>query len=472
MRMEIPFCGPAYQSQSPFLSSAECINFYPRPYPALGETALALFATPGLEHWITPSSGEIRGLFQHGIYVYAVSGDRLYRITSEPAAEELGTINTNVGQVSMASNGSDLILVDGVSGYVWDYGNENFVEILDPDFPICDVVVQIDGWYLVPKKGTNQVWRSDYQNGTSWSGLAFSSEGSQPDDVVSLIVDRRDVWVLGNWTSSIWRNTGASTFNFARLEGTLIDQGIVGPHARCKINNAIFWVGQDRGGHSQVFQATNRSPKVISDFPISSRISNLQLSDCFSFSYQQEGHNFSVFTFPFSDETWVYDSTTSMWHRRSSRINSNENKWRVNCHTVLGTDHIVGDFFNGKIYKMKTDVYDEDGTPIISRRVTPTIRKNQNRITYDSLRVMFETGVGLDSGQGSDPKAVLRWSDDGGRTWSSEIEESIGALGDYSVDVEWHQLGQGRNRVWDLWVSDPVKRVILGAVAEVEVDDA
>ena len=82
----------------------------------------------------------------------------------------------------------------------------------------------------------------------------------------------------------------------------------------------------------------------------------------------------------------------------------------------------------------------------------------------------MESGVGAVTGTGNDPQAMLQFSDDGGKTWSSETwaKTNIGAIGEYLTRVQWNRLGMFRQRQFKLTISDPVKVVILGAYAEIE----
>jgi hypothetical protein len=81
----------------------------------------------------------------------------------------------------------------------------------------------------------------------------------------------------------------------------------------------------------------------------------------------------------------------------------------------------------------------------------------------------METGVGLDgSGQGTDPKAMLRWSDDGGHSWSNENWKEVGKIGQRKGLVDWRRLGMSRDRVYEVKITDPVKVVLIGAELEIE----
>ena len=85
------------------------------------------------------------------------------------------------------------------------------------------------------------------------------------------------------------------------------------------------------------------------------------------------------------------------------------------------------------------------------------------RVFYEELQIQFEPGVGLPTGQGTNPQAMLRWSSDGGSTWSSEHWTSIGVIGAYKNRAIWRNMGESRDRVYEVVVTDPIKAVIISA---------
>jgi len=67
---------------------------------------------------------------------------------------------------------------------------------------------------------------------------------------------------------------------------------------------------------------------------------------------------------------------------------------------------------------------------------------------------------------GYNPEVMLRWSDDGGHTWSNEHWSPVGKIGAYYHRVFWRRLGMTlklRDRVYEISGTDPVKTVIMGA---------
>jgi len=67
---------------------------------------------------------------------------------------------------------------------------------------------------------------------------------------------------------------------------------------------------------------------------------------------------------------------------------------------------------------------------------------------------------------GYDPEVMLRWSDDGGHTWSNEHWSPVGKIGAYGHRTFWRRLGMTvklRDRVYEVSGTDPVKIAIMGA---------
>jgi hypothetical protein len=62
--------------------------------------------------------------------------------------------------------------------------------------------------------------------------------------------------------------------------------------------------------------------------------------------------------------------------------------------------------------------------------------------------------------------ASLRWSDDGGHTWTGKRQASMGRIGAYGTRVFFRALGMTvklRDRVYEISGTDPVKVAIMGA---------
>ena len=135
----------------------------------------------------------------------------------------------------------------------------------------------------------------------------------------------------------------------------------------------------------------------------------------------------------------------------------------------FNSEIIVGDYENGNIYALDPNYYSDNGTPqkwLRTWRALPSGANNLKRTAQHSLQLNCETGVGLNLGQGSDPEVMMRWSDDGGHTWSNEHWVKMGKIGAYGYRAIWRRLGMTmklRDRVYEVSGTDPVKLAIVGA---------
>lgn len=480
-RRPIPFVGPSYDNRSTNVNTQKCINWYPEVNPEGSLSKMSLIPTPGLEEWVDLGTNAIiRGLWTDGTLLHAVSGSDYFTVTAGGTATDRGDLDTSTGLVSMASSPTEIMTVDGTSGYIYNIAADTLTKITDGDFPTSDTVSFLDGYFIVNKQDTGRFHISSLNAGTAWGATDFATAEGDPDNLVAVKVSNRRLWLFGKDTIEIWRNTGASAFPIERIEGSFIEVGLGSKDALAKGDNDLFWLGNNKYGKDVIFRAFSHEAQIISTRAVEWQLSQYgTTSDATCFVYRQEGHTFAEFTFPSANKTWVYDAASSksygkpMWHERSSRYDINDllsdGRHRITSHVFFNGDHIVGDFDNGKLYKLKTDVFTEDGEEIKRTRRSPFIHESQRKIFFGDVQVMFEPGVGLTSGQGSDPVASLRHSNDGGNTWSRRRNRSIGKKGEYKDRVRWNRNGSGRNRVFELEISDPVNAIVIDAFAKINI---
>jgi hypothetical protein len=367
----------------------------------------------------------------------------------------------------MSSNGTQIIIVNGVGGYIIDVSSGTLTQITSASFPngVTRATYQ-DGYFAVAGNGTQKFYISSLSNGSLWNGLDYASAEGSPDNTIGIISDHRELWLFGKNSTEIWVNTGNATFPFHRTGNAFIEQGCASGASVAKIDNSVFWLGSDDRGDGIVYRANGYTPQRISTHALEFAIQGYSvISDASGFTYQQEGHSFYVLNFPAVSKTWVYDVSTGVWHERAYMNQSSGalSRWRANCHVMFNGLNIVFDYSNGKLYQLDMDTYTDDGDYIYRLRSTIDNENMQDRVFYELLEVDLETGVGLNNGQGISPVLMMRYSNDGGHTWSSVKSESMGSIGQYSARCRYKRLGTGRNRVWEISMTDPVKFVVMGA---------
>lgn len=502
--MKTPILGSAYVTRSVNAADNRMVNLFPEVIPEGGKEPAYLQRAPGLVTLTTLGAGDqpVRGLWVVGGYLYAVCGDKFYQIDTSYTATVKGTVGGS-GPVSMTDNGTQIAIAANGPGYIYNVTTDAFTAITDPDYPGAVNVNYLDGYFVFNQPNSQLIWVTTLLDGLSIDPLDFASAEGSPDGVVGTIVDHRELWVFGTNSVEVWYNAGTADFPLQRIQGAFNEIGCAAAYSIAKMDNGLFWLGKDARGHGIVYRANGYTGQRISTHAVEWQIQQYSdFSDAIGYTYQQDGHSFYVLIFPSANTTWVYDVATQAWHERAGWVNGNWTRHRSNCQAFFNDETIVGDFENGKLYAMRPDVYDDAGVTqrwLRSWRALPTGQNNLNRTAQHSLQLDCETGVGLsgyptvenillltetndvlttEAGdplisdeqslltQGSDPEVMLRWSDDGGHTWSYEHWRKMGKLGQYGYRTYWRRLGMTlrlRDRVYEVSGTDPVKLYILGA---------
>jgi hypothetical protein len=471
--MKTPILGSSYVARSVNAADARMVNLFPEIVPDnMGKEPAFLNRAPGLLLLNTIGAGPIRGLWAFSSsddHAFVVSGTQLYRITTAYVPTLIGTI-AGTGPVSMADNGTQLFIAANGPSYIYNNTTNAFGQITDPDFPGAVTVAYLDGYFVFNEPNSQKMWITALLDGTSIDPLEFASTEGSPDGLVAVIANFREVWAFGTNSIEVWSDTGATDFPLQRIPGAFNELGCAAPYSIAKMDNGLFWLGRDRRGQGIVYRANGYAGQRISTHAVEWQIQQYSdLSDAVAYTYQQDGHSFYVLIFPTANTTWVYDVATQAWHERAGWDNGEFTRHRSNCQMSFGNNAIVGDYQNGNIYAFDLEDYSDNGSIqkwLRSWRALPTGQNNLKRTAQHSLQLDIESGTGLNLGQGSDPEVMLRWSDDGGHTWSNEHWAQIGKIGEYYRRVFWRRLGMTvklRDRVYELSGTDPVKISIMGA---------
>lgn len=326
--------------------------------------------------------------------------------------------------------------------------------------------------YFVYSRANSQQWAASDLLSPITNPLSFGSKDGAPDNLVGLIVDHREVYLMGQITSEVWADVGAQPFPFQRIPGTSTQHGIAAKDSLSRLGNSFAYVSRNNRGQAQIMQMNGYLPTRISTHAVENSLVNQDVSNAVAWTYQLEGHEIYVVSFPSLDLTWAYDATTTMWHKWLYWENDGTyTRHRGNCAALFQGKVLVGDYENGKIYELSLNQYTDDGQTIRRVRRAPHLVEDFQRQYFDELQIQFQPGVGLNSGQGQDPKAMLRWSNDGGSTWSKEYWVSIGKIGKYRNRAIWRRLGTARDRIFEVAVTDPVKAVIVSANLKASVGE-
>jgi len=387
--------------------------------------------------------------------------------------------------------------------------NWSILPVNDGAFQGGTIVDIVDNYFVYNDPNT-QKWAASNVLSSITYGLSYASKFTGPDNLVSLVCDHGQVYLLGEKTSEVWADTGTFPFAFQRIPGSSSEHGISAPFSVSRVGNSFAYLAKNNRGQAEIVMMNGYFPQRISTHAVENTLVDQYINDAVAYTYQLEGHEVYVISFPTLDLTWAYDFTTQMWHKWLW-VDSNNvyHRHRSNCSAFFQGVVLVGDWQNGLIYQLDPTNYTDNGSLIRRLRRAPHLVTDLQRQYFAEMQIQFQPGVGLsgkpsqalipnatyyqspliintsltvDPGKiivvspstsqatntGVDPQAMLRWSSNGGSTWSNEHWTSIGKIGRYNNRAIWRRLGWSRDRIFEVVVTDPIKAVIVSANLKAE----
>lgn len=487
--MQIPLLTGAYTARSVIASAQRCLNLYPETNPTetmqglpqpVAATLLTHYPTPGTVLMAAPPApGVGRGLYRASNgNLYAVINNTVYFINQNWIWFRLGFIQEGSTPVSFADNAVTAVLVDGSpNGYQIDIASNTFSTIVDDTglFSGADRVDYIDGYFVFNKPGTPQFYCSLAQE-VAFDPNYWANKNGAGDNLVSIIVCQRNIWLIGELTTEIWYDAGNSDFPFQINPANFIQHGCAAKFSVAMQDGNIFWLSRDPQGQGIVYAAgstTSYTTQRVSTFCIENEIAKYErIDDAIGFTYQQLGHTFYVLTFPTADRTWVLDVTNGLWHERGVFDTEGvQHRIRANGHAFAYGKNLVIDFESGDIIELDPNTYTDMGQPVPRERTFPHMVSELKRITYWRFIADMEAGnsqVPDDTNGGEKPTVLLSWSDDRGASYGNEIAQTLGTQGSRLATLTWNRLGMARDRVFKLQWSSASRTALNGAFVEVE----
>ena len=430
---------------------------------------MAVFGTPGLVASFnanSPLSLPMRAMLGTQSALYLVAYNQFQSVTSIGTVIASGTLNTSAGLVSIAYSPTQVVIADGANGYLYTPASLAFATI-GASFPNgAKTVTFVSSFFVAEQPGTQQFWVSNSNDGSTWGALAFASASSFSDNI--LAVDN----LLGNLIlfceqhMEFWQNVGTQPEPFAPILSAQNEYGLAAIFSRAHVDQSIIFLAQTREGQVQFVQLNGFNAVVISNPDLEYVINRFtSVSDAVALSYEQDRHKFYQVTFPTDNRSFLFDCSTRLWSDVQTGPSVIASRHWANLSTYYAGRTLFSDYATNQIYTMSPTQYTDNGQTIIREIITRHVLSNFNRIRISMLYLDMDVGVGLQSGQGSNPQIMLQYSKDNGSTWSAERWVSLGMVGLYLTRVLWRRFGSTRDATFRIRMSDPVKFVITeGAI--------
>lgn len=467
------FCGATYTAQSVNADCQLSMGWYPETDASgQGKSAVQMYPTPGTRIFTSLSGPSVRGQWTINGREFAVSGINLYEIFADGTNKNLGVVSDDGLPVSMTSSPQQLLIAAGGNCYVLTLATNALTAIPPATFNQAISQVEFcDGFFIALGANSQQIYASSPLDALTWPGTSTTIVSVFSDNVLSMKVDHRQIWLFGLKASVVYYDSGATPFPFDVVPGAFVEQGIIAMDSPVKLDNSVFWLGGDERGNLIAWRASGYTPTRVSNHAVENAWQNFATAtDARAYAYQDRGHSFWVIYFPTANQTWVYDAATGSWHNRGF-LNS---KGTIDAHhsqnhAFIFGKHLVGDWSSGHVYDMNISYPNDLDFAIKRIRRAPHISTENQWMFHQSLEVSLESGLGpeppLLGGDGlpRGPQVMLRWSDDGGHKWSNEHDASAGQAGEYRKRVIWRRLGRSRDRVYEISTTDAIPWRIVDA---------
>ena len=414
----------------------------------MGRGPLSLYPTPGLNLVYQLGGAPMRGIITHQARTFAVQGTILWELLAGGGTVNRSTVPvpSDGRPVSMAGGGTQLLIASQQRTYVFDLVANTLTEVTaNVGSPVAQVGYS-DGFFLALIAGTasqsSKVQASKALDATTWPGASATVVSVFSDQAVGFFVDHREMWIFGPKAIQPYYDSGNFPFPFDIIQGAYIEEGLGAPFGVCKADNSLFWITSSiERGNGKIVRANGYQPTRVSNHALEYALQGYStISDCVAYSYQDQGHEFAVFSFPTAGKTWVYDAATAMWHERAfwDTVSATFKQHRAMFHTFNFGQHLVGDPTTGNVYQMAIPVQVGGGYQFVSdfgqaiRRVrrAPHISREQQYIAYRELQVDVETGLGpVPPLQGTGTPTTIYLADANGVTWAVNVSD----IGDLKV---------------------------------------
>lgn len=465
--MEYPgFIGASNVNASPFVDCERAENLYLEKQidPATdAKRKLILRRRPGLSVPLqTLGATPGRGAFAIDGRCFAVAGGSFYELLTPTTSVLRGAVANDGNAVQFACNSTQILILAGGSGYVFTLATNTLQQITAAAFPANAVsCCSIDTYFLVLGANSNEFFMSNPLDGLTWSGLNFGSS-QEPDNAVALANLHNYLWIFGQQETVLFQDSGNASFPFTRVSGSQIEMGCAAANSVAKLDNTLFWLGADANGAGVVYRADGLLPTRVSTHAVETAMLGYStITDAVASTMQIAGHLFYCLHFPTANATWVLDVSTGAWNPWTfwNTSTGTSSAFLGRFHAYSFGQHLALDYSSGNVYQLTPAAATDNGAPIRWLRAAPHISDEEHWLFYSYIQIDMAVGGGLASG--ATPQVMIRWSDDGGETWSSYRQVSCGATGQYTTRAKLNRCGRSRNRVFEVSGTDAVPDLSL-----------
>jgi hypothetical protein len=474
---KIPLFGEGVYAGNPTVTRERRLNCYYQVRKDKDRTAIAILGTPGMSLAMTVPAAVnqgARGMLANATSLYVVIANQFLSLgapnTAGGAASVVatGSLNTITGAVSMASNPTQVAMVDGTAGYYFTPATGAFAQITSAGFPNgAKTITFCNGFGICEAPGTNQFFVSNYNDFSTWNALSFAAASQYTDGIVGLDQLGGLLIPFSSGHIEFWQNSGLTTEPFTYIQNTATEYGLAAVNSKVHIADSLAFLTRSREGGLQFARIQGYQVRPISTPDLDKIIQSFTtVSDCEALAYQTDDAKFAQFTFPTMGRSFLWNATNAMWSETQTGVTSGYaarhiGRWSA----VYNGQTLVSDYNQANLYTPSVAQFTDNGNTIVREVITRCALNDQNYFRVGSLYFDMEVGVGSGtSGQGVNPYLMMQVARDS-RDFGPEQWIALGKQGAYRTRVTRRRCGRARFFHARIRMTDPAKFVITGGAA-------
>lgn len=458
-----PLIGPTYTNRSLPVSSQVTRGFYVEVNQQGGEP-ISFNQFPGLKPFST-GVGANRGMGRLDDVLYTVSANNLIKVSSTGVQTTIGTIEGNARCKLQEDQVGNLVITTGV-GKPFAYDGTTLVQGTDVDLPNASTVTYINRRVVYDGNGSDIVF-ADLSDPLVVNSANVIIAEANPDDMKAIKAYKQQVYAFGASSIQPMYNSGTGNPPYDFIQNALQEIGIDAIHSIATDKNFLYFLGNDL----IPYRLAGLDSQSIGNPAIGQTIEKYsRTDDAFGVTFTLDNMNFYMLSFPTGNETWLFNEQAGLWTNLAFGTDGSQHL--ISDHQFIYGKQLVADRRNGNIYEMDFDTFTDNGETIQHQRDTISVNgrtfgRAGAKVFMDRLELIIETGTSLVT---AESQIIMQFSDDNGRSFSSERFLPIGQQGEFRHKLEWFGLGFFYNRMFRFTMSDNIKWVLISAHVDVELD--
>lgn len=439
------------------------VNMYAEQVEPAGKSSTIIRQRWGMETFAELGSAPIRGFVELDGRLYVVQGTNLHLLDS----------SGNATLISESIDGQRLIRATTDLRGAAVIGGDRFGYILtgyqgfDPprvvqSQPNMGPIIHTNGTVIYGVTNSDQFFYTDVGDPYVYNPLSFATAEANPDTLKAFAKLQGLIYFIGANSVETWAATGQADLPFERTTQAIQTVGTISGDSVATSQSAIYFLGSDR----RVYRMAGLQMQPIGSPAIADRLGRIPQEELeTSVGFMLRFNSLIFYVLRTNSGCFVFCETTGLWTEFET---CDKPTWQINSAIEFGGQLYLGSSDTGTVYRASPDCYTDAERPLVRSLVVGPLYIGGERRRIRKLTLDAEVGQGAVDGQGEDPVIMMRYSDDGGYLYGNTHTRSLGRRGEYRSTVEWHRLGQSRNRVFEFSVSDPVPCALYGATLEVE----